>query len=76
MLIAYYLIFKSFDSIRLVSDVTLCNTWWRCYCTNWYLMLVAQCYVQFLMAQMLLCIIYGTNVIMPILCNVLLAQML
>ena len=41
MLIAYYIITKSFGGIRLVSDVKLCNTWCRCYCTSWYLMLVA-----------------------------------
>ena len=54
MLIAYYIITKSFGGIRLVSDVILCNTWCRCYCTNWYLMLVA---------QMLCAIPYGTVVI-------------
>ena len=42
MLIAYWIITESFDGTRLVSDVIICYIWCRCYCTNWYIMLVAQ----------------------------------
>ena len=76
ILIAYWIITKSFDGIRLVSDVILCYIWCKCYCTNWYIMLFAQMLCALLMAQMLLCIVYGTDVIMPISCNILLARML
>ena len=71
MLIAYWIITKSFYGIRLVSNVIICYIWCRCYCTDWYIMLVAQMLCALPMAHMLLCIVYGTDVIMPISCNIL-----